>query len=50
LNSPSKPIYKRVILKLSGEVMGGEKGFGIDFKEIRRICEEIKEVHELGEG
>jgi uridylate kinase len=48
LNSLNKPVYKRVILKLSGEVMGGEKGFGIDFKEVRRICEEIKEVHNLG--
>ena len=48
MSSPNKPIYKRVILKLSGEIIGGEKGFGFDFKEIRRICEEIKEAHELG--
>jgi len=48
LSSPNKPVYKRVILKLSGEVMGGKKGFGIDFEEVKRICEEIKEVHNLG--
>lgn len=48
MNFQSKPLYKRVILKLSGEVLGGEKGFGIDFKEARRICEEIKEVYEKG--
>ena len=48
MSSPNKPVYKRVILKLSGEVMGGKKGFGIDFEEVKRICEEIKEVHNLG--
>ncbi len=47
MNFPSKSIYKRVLLKLSGEVLGGEKGTGIDFKEVRRICEEIKEVHNM---
>lgn len=44
----TKPIYKRVVLKLSGEAMAGEKGFGIDPNIIKVIAEEIKEVHELG--
>lgn len=43
-----KPIYKRVILKLSGEAIAGEQGFGIDPATIKTIAEEIKEVHELG--
>ncbi|HLR92615.1 MAG TPA: UMP kinase [Atopostipes sp.] len=43
-----KPIYKRVILKLSGEAIAGDQGFGIDPATIKTIAEEIKEVHELG--
>ena len=44
----AKPIYKRVILKLSGEAIAGEKGYGIDPATIKKIAEEIKEVHTLG--
>lgn len=40
--------YKRVILKLSGEVLGGEKGFGIDWYVVEIICEEIEKVREFG--
>ncbi|ADQ40381.1 uridylate kinase [Caldicellulosiruptor acetigenus I77R1B] len=43
-----KPKYKRVILKLSGEALGGEKGFGIDWHVVETICEEIEKVRELG--
>ncbi|ACM60907.1 uridylate kinase [Caldicellulosiruptor bescii] len=43
-----KPKYKRVILKLSGEALGGEKGFGIDWQVVETICEEIEKVRELG--
>src|SRR5690625_93927 len=43
-----KPIYKRVILKLSGEAIAGDQGFGIDPATIKTLAEEIKEVHELG--
>ncbi|MDN6195895.1 MAG: UMP kinase, partial [Atopostipes suicloacalis] len=44
----AKPIYKRVILKISGEAIAGKDGFGIDPETIKTIAEEIKEVHELG--
>ncbi|SHE43400.1 uridylate kinase [Atopostipes suicloacalis DSM 15692] len=44
----AKPEYKRVILKLSGEAIAGEKGYGIDPATIKDIAEEIKEVHALG--
>lgn len=44
----AKSIYKRVILKISGEAIAGEKGYGIDPATIKTIAEEIKEVHELG--
>jgi len=40
--------YKRVLLKLSGEALMGDKGFGIDPEIVRGIAAEIKEVHELG--
>jgi uridylate kinase len=43
-----KIIYKRILLKLSGEALMGEQGFGIDPATITRIAEEIKDVHELG--
>ncbi len=40
--------YKRVLLKLSGEVLAGDQGFGIDPKTIDVLAEEIKGVVELG--
>lgn len=42
-----KPIYKRVVLKLSGEALAGEKGSGIDTNTIMRIAEEIKAIQLL---
>ena len=41
-------LYRRVLLKLSGEALAGEAGFGIDFSVIDRLTEEIKEVHQMG--
>ena len=43
-----KPKYKRVLLKLSGEALAGEKSFGLDFNVIESVCRVIKEVNELG--
>lgn len=40
--------YKRVMLKLSGEALAGENGFGIDFEVAKRIAKEIKELVDLG--
>ncbi|KRK80020.1 MULTISPECIES: UMP kinase [Companilactobacillus] len=40
--------YKRIILKVSGEALAGEKGFGINPPVIKKIAEQIKSVHELG--
>jgi uridylate kinase len=44
----SRPKYERVLLKLSGEVLMGDGGFGIDPEVVRRIAAEIKDVHALG--
>lgn len=41
-------MYKRVILKLSGEVLAGERGFGLDRDKVAAITAEIVEVHNLG--
>ena len=40
--------YKRILLKLSGEALGGKSGFGIDVDEAEAIAKRIKEMHETG--
>ena len=37
-----KPVYKRILLKLSGEVLAGEKGTGLDFDMVNSVCKVIK--------
>ena len=44
----SEPVYKRVLLKLSGEALSGDKGVGLDFAVISRVCDTLKECVELG--
>lgn len=43
-----KPVFKRVLLKLTGESLQGHKGSGIDLKVARSLAKQIKEVKELG--
>ena len=43
-----KPVYKRVLLKLSGEVLAGEKGVGIDFEKVLSVCEKVKTCVDMG--
>ncbi|MBQ3310942.1 UMP kinase [bacterium] len=40
--------YKRILLKISGEALLGEQEFGIDYKPVEFIANEIKKVHEMG--
>lgn len=40
--------YKRILLKLSGESLMGENGYGIDLETTHAIASEVKEIHELG--
>lgn len=42
------PIFKRVMLKISGESLAGEKGLGVDTETVNRIAKEVKKLHELG--
>ncbi len=43
-----KPVYQRILLKLSGEALQGEEGFGIDPAVLDRMAQEVKELVELG--
>jgi uridylate kinase len=48
-NQPEqKPRFQRVLLKLSGEALMGNQGFGVDPVMATRIAEELAEIHELG--
>ncbi|MCA1581613.1 MAG: UMP kinase [Acidobacteria bacterium] len=42
------PVYRRILLKLSGEALMGQRPFGIDPESVARIADEIREVHALG--
>ncbi|NLC06600.1 MAG: UMP kinase [Syntrophomonadaceae bacterium] len=44
----AEPKYKRIVLKLSGEALAGEQGFGIEQDTVNSIAREIKEVHDAG--
>ncbi len=43
-----KPVYKRVLLKLSGEVLAGDKGSGIDFDKVLEVCQRVKTCVDMG--
>ena len=45
---PKRPVFKRVLLKISGEALAGEKKFGLDFDVIFEVCKVIKQCVELG--
>ena len=42
------PRYRRILLKLSGEVLAGNTGFGIDYIAVKGICEQVAEVARAG--
>ena len=44
----SSPVYRRILLKLSGEVLAGEQDFGIDPTKANQLANEIKSIHEMG--
>ena len=41
-------MYKRILLKLSGEVLAGEQGHGIDFDMVTNVCTYVKKVADMG--
>ena len=46
MSTNPKPVFRRILLKLSGEALMGEEGFGIDPKVLDRMAQEIKELVE----
>ena len=42
------PVYKRILLKISGEALAAGQGFGVDNQRVHEIAAEIAEVHRLG--
>ena len=44
----AKPVYRRVLLKISGEALAGDKHTGLDFQMIGRVCDVVKECLSLG--
>ena len=43
-----KPAYKRVLIKISGEALAGEKHFGLDFEIIKKVCAVIRKCLDAG--
>lgn len=43
-----QPVYKRILLKLSGEVLAGKQGHGLDFDTVLSICGAVKKCSDLG--
>lgn len=48
MKTSAQPRYRRILLKLSGEALGGEAGFGINAREIQSMAEQVREVRDLG--
>ena len=46
--SSLKPVFKRILLKLSGEALEGDQGYGLDSKTLDSIARQVKSVHDLG--
>lgn len=42
------PKYRRIVLKLSGEAMAGERGIGIDIDTVKAIASQVKKIHDMG--
>lgn len=43
-----KPVYQRVVIKISGEALAGEKKTGFDFDFVSRVCHTVKSCAEMG--
>ena len=44
----AKPLYSRILLKLSGEILAGDEGFGIDPEKASYLANEVKSIYNLG--
>ena len=48
LDAPAKPAFRRVLIKLSGEALLGDKEYGIDPAVLRRLASEVSELAGIG--
>ena len=48
MKTEKKPKYKRIVLKLSGEALAGDKGFGLDEEIIANVVDQLIRVHDMG--
>ncbi|MDR3567018.1 MAG: UMP kinase [Syntrophobacteraceae bacterium] len=48
MSEQERPVYRRILLKLSGEALMGSESYGIDTAVLREIAEQITEVHKMG--
>jgi uridylate kinase len=46
--STASPVFKRILLKLSGEALAAGQGFGVDSLRVQEIAAELQDVHSLG--
>lgn len=46
--SENQPKYKRILLKLSGEALAGDKKMGLDMPTVTEICTSIKKCYDVG--
>lgn len=46
--TPEPVRYRRILLKIGGEALAGDRGYGIDDAFLTRVAHEVKEVHDLG--
>ena len=46
--SENQPKYKRILLKLSGEALAGDKKMGLDMPTVTEICKSIKKCYDVG--
>ncbi|PKP67606.1 MAG: UMP kinase [Alphaproteobacteria bacterium HGW-Alphaproteobacteria-8] len=47
-NAPTPALYSRVLIKISGEALMGDQGFGLHPPTVQRIAAEVKKVHDMG--
>jgi uridylate kinase len=47
MNTTEKPKYRRILLKLSGEALGGETGIGIHPQAVKSMAEQIREIRDM---
>ena len=45
--SKNKPVYKRILIKISGELLAGEQGFGIQFPILKQVAKDLKQLVDL---